>query len=113
MINPMETEKEKRLASLLLRHYEEFNMALLGNQRHYPRAEFQAFAQTARLYLHGIQDHSFVRREIVRVFHNLVDTLQSERKRIPAEVLWEAERLECLLFAGYDPHFEGDEPPGL
>ena len=88
-------------------------MALLGNQRRYPRAEFQAFAQTARLYLHEIQDHSFIRREIVYVFHNLVDTLQSERKRIPGEVLWEAERLECLLFAGYDPHFEGDEPPGL
>jgi hypothetical protein len=22
-------------------------------------------------------------------------------------------RLECLLFMGYDPCFEGDEPPGL
>jgi hypothetical protein len=22
-------------------------------------------------------------------------------------------RLECLLFSGYDPYFEGDEPPGL
>jgi len=28
-------------------------------------------------------------------------------------VVLEAERLECLLFAGYDPQFEGDEPPGL
>jgi hypothetical protein len=25
----------------------------------------------------------------------------------------EASRLESLLFSGYDPHFEGDEPPGL
>jgi hypothetical protein len=30
---------------------------------------------------------------------------------VPGEVLAEAERLECLLFAGYDPHFEGDETP--
>jgi len=32
---------------------------------------------------------------------------------VPDEVLLEAERLECLLFSGYDPHFDGDEPPGL
>jgi hypothetical protein len=25
----------------------------------------------------------------------------------------EADRLECLFFGGFDPHFEGDEPPGL
>src|ERR1039458_9740532 len=25
----------------------------------------------------------------------------------------DAQRLECLLFSGYDPYFEGDEPPGL
>ena len=31
-------------------------------------------------------------------------------KRIPGDVLFEADRLECLLFAGYDPSFEGDEP---
>jgi hypothetical protein len=36
-----------------------------------------------------------------------------ERKRVPADVLRDAERLECLLFSGYDPYFEGYEPPGL
>ena len=25
----------------------------------------------------------------------------------------DAERLECLVFSEYDPHCEGDEPPGL
>ena len=45
--------------------------------------------------------------------NGLVEFLSLERKRIPEEVLWEAERLECLLFSGYDPDFEGDEPPGL
>jgi hypothetical protein len=39
--------------------------------------------------------------------------LELERKRVPGEVLAEADRLECQLFAGYDPFFEGDEPPGL
>jgi hypothetical protein len=36
-----------------------------------------------------------------------------ERKRVPGDVLRDAERLEYLLFSGYDPHFERDEPPGL
>ncbi|MBV8864931.1 MAG: hypothetical protein JO210_05965 [Acidobacteriaceae bacterium] len=109
----METENEERLASLLLRHYEEFDTALLDQKRRYPITEFRAFAQTAHRYLNGRQGDSFVRMDIVRLFYHLAETLQSERKRIPAEVLWEAERLECLLFAGYDPHFKGDEPPGL
>jgi hypothetical protein len=45
--------------------------------------------------------------------HGLLEYLQSERKSVPNEVLMEAKRLECLLFLGYDPHFDGDEPPGL
>jgi hypothetical protein len=27
--------------------------------------------------------------------------------------LFEADRSECQLFAGYDSSFDGDEPPGL
>jgi hypothetical protein len=45
--------------------------------------------------------------------NGLTEFLSTERKRDPENVLWDAERLECMLFAGYDPHFEGDEPPGL
>jgi hypothetical protein len=42
-----------------------------------------------------------------------VEFISAERKRIPGHVRRDAERLECLLFAGYDPYFEGEEPPGL
>ena len=52
-------------------------------------------------------------RSVVTTVHGLVANLQSERKWVPTEVLLEAERLECLLFLGYDPHFDGDEPPSL
>ncbi len=45
--------------------------------------------------------------------HGLVDYLSAERTRVPVDVLRDAERLECLVFMGYDPCFEGDEPPGL
>jgi hypothetical protein len=54
-----------------------------------------------------------VHRNVVEAVHGLVDYLRVERKRVPSGVLSDAERLECLLFLGYDPYFEGDEPPGL
>ena len=30
---------------------------------------------------------------------------------MPGRILSEADWLECLFFDGFDPHFEGDEPP--
>jgi hypothetical protein len=43
----------------------------------------------------------------------LREFLSVERKRIPGTVIADADRLESLLFSGYDPYFDGDEPPGL
>ena len=54
-----------------------------------------------------------VRRDVAVVMNGLLQSLELERKRVPGEILYEADRLESLFFAGYDPHFEGDEPPGL
>jgi hypothetical protein len=32
---------------------------------------------------------------------------------VPGTILADADHPECMLFSGYDPYFEGDEPPGL
>jgi hypothetical protein len=53
------------------------------------------------------------RQRRCRGLNGLTQSLELERKRVPGEILYEADRLESLFFAGYDPHFEGDEPPGL
>jgi hypothetical protein len=45
--------------------------------------------------------------------NGLREFLEVERKRIPEDISSEADRLECQLFAGYDPSFDGDDPPGL
>ena len=50
---------------------------------------------------------------MVSAVNGLTDYLTVERKRIPEKVVWDAQRLESLLFSGYDSDFEGDEPPGL
>jgi hypothetical protein len=39
--------------------------------------------------------------------------LEHVKSAVPGEILYEADRLESLFFAGYDPQFEGDEPAGL
>jgi hypothetical protein len=54
-----------------------------------------------------------IHNSVVRAANGLREFLQVERKRIPGNILFEADRLECQLFAGYDPKFDGDEPPGL
>jgi hypothetical protein len=82
-----DTEKD-RLAALVVDQHFEFERALAGSRKGYPTREFRSFA-------------------------TVVEYLRSERKRVPGNILLEAERLECLLFLGYDPHFDGDEPPGL
>jgi hypothetical protein len=89
-----------------------FNLAL-SNKRKYPVQEFRAFVQAARRYIEMTKNDPMIHKSVARAVNGLREYLAVERKRIPGDVLFEAERLECLLFAGYDPSFEGDEPPGL
>ena len=53
-----------------------------------------------------------IHREVASAINGLVDFLKAECRRVLDAVIYEASRLESLLFSGYDPHFEGDEPPG-
>jgi hypothetical protein len=57
--------------------------------------------------------HRLIHRPIVRIMNGFVEGLEAERKRVPGQILYDSNRLECLFFCGYDPHFEGDEPPGF
>jgi hypothetical protein len=54
-----------------------------------------------------------IHREVAKTIDGLVDFLTVERRRVPDAVIYEANRLENLFSSGYDPHFEGNEPPGL
>ena len=79
----------------------------------YPKAQFYAFAEGVRRYLVAIEGSPTVHRNVAGVLNGLREYLELERKRVPGEILYEADRLECQFFDGYDPQFEGDEPPGL
>lgn len=85
----------------------------LSNKRKYPVAEFNAFVQSARRYIKISATDSMIHKSVAQAVNGLREFLEVERKRIPGNILFEADRLECQLFAGYDPSFDGDEAPGL
>jgi hypothetical protein len=109
----MPTSQADRLADQVMKLWAEFELALHSDKRKYPVRQFQAFYSAARRYAESTKADSLIHKSVVGEVHGLVDYLRLERQRVPDGVLWDAERLECLVFMGYDPHFEGDEPPGL
>jgi hypothetical protein len=109
----MSGSEKNRLAALVIDQHCALQVALAERRKRYPTREFRAFAAMIRQYLDATGEDEMLHRNVVRAVHGLLEYLQSERKSVPNEVLVEAERLECLLFLGYDPHFDGGEPPGL
>jgi len=108
----MSTSAKDRSAAVVLQRWLDFQSAL-SDKRKYPVQEFKSFVEAARRYIALSKGDPLIHRNVANAINGLTDSLEVERKRVPGDVLREAERLECLLFAEYDPHFEGDEPPGL
>ena len=75
--------------------------------------QFRAFWEVTKRYAELTRSDPLIHRSVAGAVNGLFDFLEVERKRVPGDVLRDAERLECLLFSGYDAHFEGHEPPGL
>ncbi len=105
-------DKEKLAASAMMR-LSAFNTAIAENRRKYPMHEFGQFTAAARTYIEAVHADSLIDRNFASAINGLSDLLKYERKAVPGEVLYEVDRLGCLLFCGYDPYFEGDEPPSL
>ena len=106
-----ESEKD-RLASEVAELRTAFDLAL-SDKRKYPVQEFKAFVKTARRYIEMTAADPMLHKSVASAVNGLREFLEVERKRIPKDILFEADRLECQLFSGYDPSFDGDEPPGL
>ncbi len=106
-----DSEKDRAADEVAMRRAT-FDLAL-SNNRIYPVQEFRAFVQSARRYIAMTKNDPMIHKSVARAVNGLREYLAVERRRIPGDVLFEADRLECLLFAGYDPSFVGDEPPGL
>jgi len=102
-----------RLATEAMQCWADFQEGLSSDKQKYPLQQFRAFWAVTKRYAELTRSDPLIHRSVVGAVNGLVDFLEAERKCVPGDVLRDAERLECLLFSGYDPHFEGDEPPGL
>jgi hypothetical protein len=109
----MPSPEKDRLAAEAMQCWVDFQEGLSSDKRKYPVQQFRAFWEVTKLYAELTRSDPLIHRSVAGAVNGLLDFLEVERKRVPGDVLRDAERLECLLFSGYDPHFEGDEPPGL
>ena len=109
----MPDSEKDRLAAEAMDRWEDFQEGLSLDKRKYPIQQFQAFWQATKRYADLTKFDSLIHRNVASTVNGLVDFIGVERERVPGDVLRDAERLECLLFSGYDPYFEGEEPPGL
>jgi hypothetical protein len=109
----MPSPEKDRLAAEAMECWVDFQDGLTSDKRKYPIQQFKAFWAVTKRYAELTRSDALIHRSVAEAVHGLADFLEVERKRVPDHVLRDAERLECLLFSGYDPYFEGDEPPGL
>jgi len=109
----MSPSEKDRLAAEAMQCWADFQAGLSSDKRKYPLQQFRAFWAVTKRYAELTRSDPLIHRSVAGAVNELVDFLAAERKCVPGDVLRDAERLECLFFSGYDPHFEGDEPPGL
>lgn len=108
----MPSSEKDRSAEIVLKRWQDLQSAL-SDKGQYPIEHFKAFVDASRKYIELTKQDPLVHRSVADAIHGLADFLAVERKRVPGDILYEAVRLECMFFAGYDPHFKGDEPVGL
>jgi len=108
----MPRSEKDRLAAEVQERRIDFDIALSDNRK-YPIAQFKAFWGAGRRYAEMTKDDPMIHRAVVKSVYGLMDYLMVERKRVPELVIRDAERLESLIFSGYDSYVEGAEPPGL
>jgi hypothetical protein len=109
----MQSSEKDRVAAEVMKCWTDFQEGLSSDKRKYALKQFRAFWTVTKRYAELTRSDSLIHRHVVCAANGLVEFLEVERKRVPADVLRDAERLECLVFSGYDPYFKGDEPPGL
>jgi hypothetical protein len=107
-----EISEKDRLAAEVEDRWVDFQDGL-SNKRRYPVEQFRAFWDAGKRYAELTKNDPLIHRKVVAAINGLREFLEVERKRIPGTIIADADRLESLLFSGYDPYFEGDEPPGL
>lgn len=100
------------LAEDVMNAYVEFEMHL-HEKGPFPMKHFRAFFEATVLYVKSMHGNTMIHRNVAAAVNGLRSIIELESFHAPGEAIYDADRLECMLFREYDPYFEGDEPPGL
>ena len=103
----MPVSEKERLAAEVAKRYSAFEEALFGDKRKYPLQEFKEFWEVGRRYAELTRSDPLIHRKVIEVVHGLRDIVGVGRKRIPDQVPWGAERLECLCTQRVRSPFRG------
>lgn len=103
---------KRHLAEAVVQARASLDQALAGARR-WPKAEFQMLFDAAVAYTQSTAEDEMIHRAVASSVSGLREYLEVASKQVPGDALAKADRLETMLFCGYDPHFDGDEPPGL
>ena len=103
----MPSPEKDQLAAEAMECWVDFQQGLSSDKRKYPIQRFKAFWAVTKRYAELTRSDPLIHRSVAEAVNGLTDFLEVERKRVPDHVVRDAERLECLLFSGYDPYFGG------
>lgn len=101
-----------RLAKSVIEAWAELNVTL-EDKRRWPREQFRQLFSAVTAYANANAGDKMIHRSVAECVNGLREYLQIQRKRVPGDALFDADRLETIVFSGCDPAFQGDEPPGL
>src|SRR6185437_7838532 len=69
---------------------------LADNRRKYPLAKFRSFVEAANRYIQSVGRSKLIDCRVASVLHGPAEYLKLEPKRVPDQVFWDVERLECF-----------------
>ena len=72
----------------------------VADRRKYPIPEFRLFAEAVRNYAEKTRGDDMVHRAVVGAVNGRVNELTVERKRVPGDLLCEADRLSASFSSG-------------
>jgi hypothetical protein len=101
------------LAERVLKAYAEFDARLGKRGRRFPLAEFDRLWRAVLEYSAAMKSLKWLHRDVAREFSGFREYLELESFKTPSDAVRRADQMECILFAGYDPYLDDDEPPGF
>ena len=82
----------------------------LHEKKSYPLKAFEDLWLAVKQYAAALGDSRLLHRDVAWAISGIREYLELETFHTPGEVLAKADRMETILFAGYDTYFEGTEP---